>query len=233
MDDIKVLYVEDELMLGKVTTDVLTRNGFSVRWFHDGAKALEGFVPHQFDICVVDIMLPGIDGYSLVKEFRKTDPDVPVIFLTARSLTEDVLKGYDSGGNDYLKKPFSIEELMIRMKELLKRHNKTAVNTEEPASPGAVEIAGLHYNYETMELERDGKKILLTHLENELLHRLITHKNKILERHQVLMELWGDDTFFNARSMDVFITRIRKHFAGIESVSLVNIRGIGYKFIVK
>lgn len=231
MDNIKVLYVEDELSLGKITSDMLSKNGFTVQWVLDGLKAIDVFVPGHFDICVVDIMMPGMDGYSLVKEIRKKDPDVPVIFLTARSLTEDVVKGFETGGNDYLKKPFSIEELIVRMKSLLKRGGKNAAEAEEEETVFA--IGSYTLDRAAMELSLGGKKITLTHLENELLYRLVINKNSVLERQKVLLDLWGDDSFFNARSMDVFITKLRKYLAADDSISIVNIRGIGYKLIIR
>ncbi|MDV6167875.1 response regulator transcription factor [Flavobacterium sp. DG1-102-2] len=231
MNEIRVLYAEDELALGRITGDMLVKNGFNVKWVHDGTAALEAFSPGSFDICVIDVMMPGIDGYSLVKEIRKADADIPVIFLTARSLIEDVVKGFETGGNDYLKKPFSIEELIVRMNALLKRTAKPIVSDEAQVSKFS--IGKFKFDYSTMELACADKTIVLTNLENELLLRLITNKNAVLPRQRVLLELWGDDTFFAARSMDVFITKLRKHFADDERISIVNIRGVGYKMIVK
>jgi len=231
MSEVRVLYAEDELALGRITNDMLIKNGFNVKWVHDGSTAMDAFSPGSFDICVVDIMMPGTDGYSLVKEIRKADADVPVIFLTARSLTEDVLKGFETGGNDYLKKPFSIEELIVRMNSLLRRTSKT-VQPEKQVTSKFV-IGKCNFDYSTMELTSAEKNITLTNLENELLYRLITNKNMVLQRQRVLLDLWGDDTFFAARSMDVFITKLRKHFSDDDTISIVNIRGVGYKMIVK
>lgn len=231
MSDIRVLYAEDELSLGRITNDMLVKNGFNVKWVHDGTAALDAFSPGSFDICVIDIMMPGLDGYSLVKEIRKADTDIPVIFLTARSLTEDVVKGFETGGNDYLKKPFSIEELIVRMNALLKRTAKPMM--EEEQQPSRFTIGKYNFDYSLMELSSEAKNIVLTNLENELLLRLITNKNAVLQRQRVLLDLWGDDTFFAARSMDVFITKLRKHFSDDDTISIVNIRGVGYKMIVK
>lgn len=231
MSDIRVLYAEDELSLGRITNDMLVKNGFNVKWVHDGTAALDAFSPGSFDICVIDIMMPGLDGYSLVKEIRKADADIPVIFLTARSLTEDVVKGFETGGNDYLKKPFSIEELIVRMNALLKRTAKPI--QEEELQPAKFTIGKYNFDYSLMELSSKEKNIVLTNLENELLLRLITNKNAVLQRQRVLLDLWGDDTFFAARSMDVFITKLRKHFSDDDAISIVNIRGVGYKMIVK
>lgn len=228
MNNAKILYLEDEISLGKITNDILVKNGFTVEWIQDGKKGLAAFNENSYSICVVDIMMPGLDGYSFVKEIRKTNKNIPVLFLTARSLTEDVVKGFEIGGNDYLKKPFSIEELIVRINSLLQRTPKAHEEEESDFT-----IGKYTFNHATMELLSDTKKIVLTNLENELLHRLILHKNTVLERQKVLIELWGDDTFFNARSMDVFITKLRKYFSDDETISIVNIRGIGYKMIVK
>ena len=187
MNNIKVLYAEDELSLGKITNDMLIKNGFHVQWVQDGLKALDVFATGNFNICVIDIMMPGMDGYSLVKEIREKDEDIPVIFLTARSLTEDVVKGFDTGGYDYLKKPFSIEELIARMNSLLKRSARSTV--QEETHDTVFNIASYTFNYAVMELTRGETKIDLTHLENELLYRLVLNKNEVLQRQKVLLEL--------------------------------------------
>jgi DNA-binding response OmpR family regulator len=228
MHELKVLYLEDEHSLGKITSDILSKSGFLVDWIQDGTTGLSKFRSNSYDICVVDIMMPGMDGYAFVNELRKIDENVPVIFLTARSLTEDVIKGFETGGNDYLKKPFSIEELIVRMNALLKR-----VRVEPVEKPTVLQVGQYTLKYESMELIHAGKSQVLTHRENELLYRLILHKNHVLDRQKVLLELWGDDTFFNARSMDVFITKLRKYLAADVQLSIVNIRGIGYKLILR
>jgi DNA-binding response OmpR family regulator len=201
-----------------------------VKTVGDGAAALEAARRQKPDVIVSDIMMPGMDGYSLIKEIRKADHEIPVIFLTARSLTEDVVKGFEIGGTDYLKKPFSIEELIVRMNALLKRVHYIPATEEKPA---VFTIGNYSFDHSIMELTSPTRKIALTNLENELLLRLITNKNTVLQRQKVLIELWGDDTFFNARSMDVFITKLRKYFSEDDAISIVNIRGIGYKIIVK
>jgi DNA-binding response OmpR family regulator len=227
---IRVLYVEDEAALARITTDVLSQCGFVVQWIEDGSKALQVFNPASFDICVIDIMMPGLDGYSLVKEIRQKDTAIPIIFLTARSLTEDVVKGFETGCNDYIRKPYSIDELIVRMKALLQRNIQPAA---VPQPQDVYTIGHYEFDYRAMELRHDKDKIVLTHLENELLHRLIKNKDAVLKRQEVLLDLWGDDTFFNARSMDVFISRLRKYLSKDKNLSIVNIRGIGYKMIVK
>jgi len=227
MNNVKILYLEDEGTIGIITRDSLVKSGFTVDWQQDGRKALEAFKNNSYSLCVVDIMTPGIDGYTLVAEIRKLDQNIPVIFLTARSLTGDVLRGFEIGGNDYLRKPFSIEELIVRINALLRRGPKT------PENIPVFTIGKFTFDYAMMELRSITKKIILTNLENELLYRLITNKNALLERQRVLIELWGDDTFFNARSMDVFITKLRKHFAEDDSIAILNLRGKGYKMTVR
>jgi len=227
MNNVKILYLEDEGTIGTITRDSLVKSGFTVDWQQDGRKALEAFNENSYSICVVDIMTPGIDGYTFVNEIRKTDHAIPVIFLTARSLTGDIIKGFEIGGNDYIKKPFSIEELIVRINALLQRAPKA------PEALPVFTIGKFTFDYSLMELSSDTKKIILTNLENELLYRLITNKNALVERQKVLIELWGDDTFFNARSMDVFITKLRKHFAEDDSIAILNLRGKGYRMTVR
>jgi len=229
MNNIRVLYVEDEASLAKITVDILVKSGFIVKWVHDGNAALQAFAPGVFDICIVDIMMPGLDGYSLVREIRKSDSEIPIIYLTARSLTEDVVKGFETGGNDYMRKPFSIEELIVRMRALLQRHKQEEKIQQETL----FSIGKYNFDYRAMELWLGEDKITLTHLENELLYKLVVNKDTVIKRQSVLLDLWGNDTFFNARSMDVFITKLRKYLSADAGIAIVNIRGIGYKMIIK
>jgi DNA-binding response OmpR family regulator len=230
MNDLKALYVEDEFSLGKITSDILVRNGYAMTWMQDGSKALGVFKNGEFDICVIDVMLPGMDGYNLTQEIRKVNEEIPIIFLTPRSLTEDVIKGFKMGGNDYLKKPFSIEELIVRMNSLTRR----ASAKENSLKVSEFKIGQFNFSRSAMELKGiDSKIIKLTHIENELLYQLVLSKNEILRRNAVLQELWGNDSLFSARSMDVFISKLRKYLSGDATISIVNIRGIGYKLIVK
>ncbi|NMH27427.1 response regulator transcription factor [Flavobacterium silvaticum] len=228
MTNARILYLEDEQSLGKITSDMLVKNGFMVDWIQDGKKGLEAFRSKGYSICVVDIMMPGLDGYSFTREVRKSNASVPIIFLTARSLTEDVIKGFETGGNDYMRKPFSIEELIVRINSLLQRIAKP----EEQAQT-VFELGKYTFDYAVMELKGPTRTFTLTNLENEVLYRLVTHKMAVVERQKILIELWGDDTFFNARSMDVFITKLRKYLSEDASLSIVNIRGIGYKLIAR
>lgn len=229
MNNIKALYIEDEAGLGKVTSDVLANNGYAVTWMQDGAKGLEVFRNSSFDICIIDIMLPGMDGYTIVDNIRQVNNDIPIIFVSARSLTEDVIKGFRTGGNDYLKKPFSIEELIVRMDSLVKR--SALATTEKTDDSTRFELGRYSFDRVAMTLTDAVETVRLTHLESELLYHLIARKNDTLNRSQVLMDLWGSDSFFNARSMDVFISKLRKYLSREERISIVNIRGKGYKLI--
>ncbi|MCA6423609.1 MAG: response regulator transcription factor [Flavobacterium sp.] len=225
MESITILYVEDELSLGKITNDTLKKNGFNVIWAKDGKEALEIILKSKIDIAVIDIMMPKLDGFNLVIEIRKTNNLLPILFLTARVLTEDVIKGFEIGGNDYMKKPFSIEELIIRIKELLKR-NKIS-------NPLNTYLIGKYtFNYVRMEITLQDQKISLTHRENEIIKRLYLKANEIVSRTEILIDLWGDDSYYNGRSLDVFITKIRKYFSEDQSIAIKNIRGVGYKLII-
>jgi len=225
MESITILYVEDELSLGKITSDTLKKNGFNVIWVKDGKEALDTFSKTKIDISVIDIMMPKLDGFNLVIEIRKKNNMLPILFLTARVLTEDVIKGFEIGGNDYMKKPFSIEELIIRIKELVKR-NKIS-------NPLNIYSIGKYtFNYTKMEIMLDDQRIRLTHRENEIIKRLYLKANEIVNRTEILIDLWGDDTYYNGRSLDVFITKIRKYFSEDSSIAIKNIRGVGYKLIL-
>jgi DNA-binding response OmpR family regulator len=225
METITLLYVEDELSLGKITSDTLKKNGFNVIWAKDGFEALEFLSNNKIDICVIDVMLPKLDGFKLVMEIRKNNKLLPVLFLTARVLTEDVLKGFEIVGNDYLKKPFSIEELIFRIKELVKRNNISNISN-------IYQIGRYVFNYTKMEIYLDDQKIGLTHRENEIIKRLYVNVNDVVNRSEILQELWGDDSYYNGRSLDVFMTKIRKYFSADPSILIKNIRGLGYKLII-
>jgi DNA-binding response OmpR family regulator len=225
METITLLYVEDELSLGKITSDTLKKNGFNVIWAKDGLEALEFLSNNKIDICVIDVMMPKLDGFKLVMEIRKNNKLLPVLFLTARVLTEDVLKGFEIGGNDYLKKPFSIEELIFRIKELVKRNNISNISN-------IYQIGRYVFNYTKMEIYLDDQKIGLTHRENEIIKRLYVNVNDVVNRSEILKELWGDDSYYNGRSLDVFMTKIRKYFSADPSILIKNIRGVGYKLII-
>lgn len=219
---IKVLLAEDEPNLGQIVKESLETRDFDVVLASNGEEALENYHKNTPDILVLDVMMPKKDGFTLAKEIRQENKNVPIIFLTAKSQTKDVLEGFEHGGNDYLKKPFSMEELIVRIKALLDRV-QIKVNNE------SLTIGEYNFNYTKQTLYLKDDSILLTHRESELLYHLYQKKNEILDRTFILKKLWGDDDFFNARSMDVFISKLRKKLQNDSSVKIINVRGFGYK----
>ena len=176
------------------------------------------------DILVLDVMMPKMDGFTLASEIRLRDAEVPILFLTAKTQTQDVVKGFELGGNDYLKKPFSMEELVVRMQALLQRRTQNSKKQD-------IRIGSFQFNYIKQELYRQSRLTKLTHREAELLYYLYRNRNQVLERSFILKKLWGDDDFFNARSMDVFITKLRKKLKADPDLEILNVRGVGYKLI--
>lgn len=224
---LKVLLAEDEPFLGKIVKESLESRNFEVLWVQDGLKAYSAFRTFDPAICIFDVMMPAKDGYALTEDIRRINDSVPIIFLTAKSLTEDVVKGFELGGNDYLKKPFSMEELIVRMNALLNRTAKWKVSTSEEFI-----IGKYMFNNALQELVLGDEVIKLSFRESALLKMLMEHKNQVLDRKIALEYLWGGESFFNARSMDVFITKLRKYLKRDNDIEIVNIRGIGYKLIV-
>lgn len=223
-----ILLAEDEAVLGKLVKEAMESKGFTVQWAKNGSDALQAYKKEQPDICILDVMMPGIDGFTLAKQIRAINADIPILFLTARSQTSDVLKGYESGGNDYLRKPFSLEELYLRINELLRR-TKTTVSTEDIADE--YKIGKYTFLPQAQLLSIDNEKIKLSNKETLLLQELVIHKNRLMERRQTLIKLWGDDNFFNGRNMDVYIAKLRKHLAADASLSIINVRGHGFKLV--
>ncbi len=221
---IKLLLAEDEPSLGLIVKETLETRNFEVCYANDGNEALEFYRAEKPDILVLDVMMPKKDGFTLAQEIREDDKLIPIIFLTAKSQTKDVLEGFSSGGNDYLKKPFSMEELIVRINALLDRVS-LKTNHEQ------IQIGGYMFNYTKQSLSLNESSILLTHRESELLFHLYQKKNEVLDRTYILNKLWGNDDFFNARSMDVFISKLRKKLQEDVNVQIVNIRGFGYKLI--
>jgi len=222
----KILLIEDEVLLGKIVKESLEVRGFTMFHATDGKEGFRRYQELQPDLIVLDIMMPEMDGISLAREIRKNDRHTPIIFLTSKSQTQDVVKGFESGGNDYLKKPFSMDELIVRIRELLSR------NAGPPRGPSSVfRIGGYVFDYEKQCLKQGDQSQQLSHREGEILMRLCRQAGRVLERKQVLLDLWGDDSFFNARSMDVFISKLRRYLKDDPTVQIVNIRGVGYKLI--
>ncbi|MGA0556732.1 response regulator transcription factor [Larkinella sp. VNQ87] len=222
-----VLLIEDEVALGMIVRDSLEVRGFTVLYAADGEEGYALFREQKPDVVVADVMMPRLDGFTLAERIRQADADIPIIFLTARSQTADVVRGFELGGNDYLKKPFSIDELIVRIKALLNRNLGV-----RPAMPDRLPIGRYQFDYLKQKLAFNGNEIAMSHREAELLKRLYEQRNQVLERSAVLLELWGDDSFFNGRSLDVFITRLRRYLKEDPQIQIVNVRGVGYKLIV-
>ena len=221
---IKLLLAEDEPSLGQIIKESLETRDFEVFHAEDGEKAYEIFQKEKPEVLVLDVMMPKKDGFTLAKEIREENSSIPIIFLTAKSQTKDVLEGFQHGGNDYLKKPFSMEELIVRVHALLDR-----VNLKKDSSK--ISIGSFTFNYTKQTLTLQNHSELLTHKESELLYHLSQKKNEVLDRGFILNKLWGNDDFFNARSMDVFISKLRKKLKKDESIQIINIRGYGYKLM--
>jgi DNA-binding response OmpR family regulator len=224
MSKVKVLLAEDEASLGMIVKESLETRDFLVFLAEDGEQAVEIYKKEQPDILVLDVMMPKKDGFSVAEDIRKENKRIPIIFLTAKSQTSDVLEGFHKGGNDYLKKPFSIEELIVRIKALLDR-------IEIKSNVDHITIGKYIFNLTKQTLEIDNNIEQLTHREAELLFYLFEKKNEILDRSFILNKLWGNDDFFNARSMDVFISKLRKKLKKDETIQILNVRGFGYKLI--
>lgn len=220
---INILLAEDEPSLGQILKENLEANGFKVRLCTNGKLAYEAFKEEQPNILVLDVMMPEKDGFSLAKDIRAEGYHTPILFLTAKSEVNDVVEGFQSGGNDYLRKPFSVVELTVRIKALLDRVKD--VDREN------IQIGAYWFNAVQQKLTHGSEEIALTHRESELLFSLYKHRNQVLERSSILKKLWGDDDFFNARSMDVFISKLRKKLNLDPEISILNIRGYGYKLV--
>ncbi|MCJ0743254.1 response regulator transcription factor [Pedobacter montanisoli] len=226
MSKIHILLIEDEPALARVISDSLAQQNYNVTIATDGKKAYNTFLNGYFDLLILDVMLPHTDGFTLAQQIRLINKQTPLLFLTAKTETKDVIKGYESGGNDYLRKPFSLDELFLRVAELLNRHKNVP-----DKMPEQINIGKYLFKYEKQELWYDQELIRLSNRETELLFLLYKHKNAITERKTALTLIWGDDSFFNTRTMDVFITRLRKHLQKDKSIEILNIRGMGYKLV--
>ncbi|MEL6864100.1 MAG: response regulator transcription factor [Bacteroidota bacterium] len=225
----KILYVEDEPFLAKIVRETLEGSGFEVSHVADGHLALKAYESVCPDICILDVMLPGKDGFSLGLEIRKTDAQIPIIYLTAKDQTKDLVKGFSSGGNDYIKKPFSMEELIIRINNLLQL---TTQQKNTNPLPDVFQLGQIQFNPLRMELRTHERQVQLSHRENELLKMLCENINGQVERKQILLQIWGDDSFFNSRNLDVYIRKIRNYLALDTNVQLITLKGIGYRLVV-
>lgn len=227
MSKTKVLYVEDELFLGKIVRESLESRGFEVVMEGDGAKVLNVFKSAKPDICILDVMLPNKDGFTIADEIRELDEEVPIIFLTAKTQTEDVVKGFTLGGNDYIRKPFSMEELIVRIQHLLRNRQEGV-----PKINGGTATMGKYTFQVSRQVLNNGKEEKkLSFRESELLKLLYENKDRIIDRRDILNLLWGNDSFFNSRNLDVYITKLRSYLKEDPSLEIITIKGIGYRFV--
>ncbi|MEZ4919087.1 MAG: response regulator transcription factor [Saprospiraceae bacterium] len=224
-----LLYVEDDESLSFVTRDNLELNGYDVSYCEDGQKALEKIQTGQkFDLCILDVMLPEVDGFTLAQEIRKRDEQVPIIFLTAKSMKQDKIHGLTIGADDYITKPFSIEELLLKVDIFLRRTKYTTIlKTNTPFT-----IGNYTFDYKNLSLSYEDREDTLTQKEADLLKLLCEHKNEVIKRSFILETIWGKDDYFLGRSLDVFISRLRKYLKEDERIKVENIHGVGFKFRV-
>lgn len=230
--NIKVLLAEDEPTLAAIISDTLSELGFTVSTAYDGEEALAVFSTARPDVIVADVMMPRMDGFEMLKRLRRSGHQTPVLFLTARSSVNDVVRGFESGANDYLKKPFSMQELIVRIKALAGR---AYVDTDKPSDqkrPERIHISSYVFSPVAQTLTfADGTTTELSHRESEILYRLSNGTGHVVETRQLLIELWGDDSYFNTRSLHVFITKLRHRLRRDPSIRIINVRGTGYKMI--
>ncbi|MGV3510131.1 MAG: response regulator transcription factor [Sphingobacteriaceae bacterium] len=227
----KVLLVEDDPNLGLLLQDYLQLKGkYDVTLATDGNEGLKSFMSEDPDICILDVMMPKKDGFTLGKEIRKVNPNVPIIFATAKTMIEDKSEAFTLGGDDYITKPFRIEELLLRINALLKRASNQGKNT--PEQQDKFEIGDYLFDYTAQVIKKDSIQQKVSTKEAELLRLLCIKKNNVLTREEALLSIWHDDNYFNGRSMDVFLSKIRKYLKDDEKVEILNVHGKGYKLVV-
>lgn len=229
MSKVKILVVEDDPNLGQILNEYLQLKGFDTMHCTDGEEGFEAFNTNKFDFCILDVMMPKKDGFTLAKEIREIDKGIPLIFLTAKSMKEDTIEGLKIGADDYLTKPFSMEELLLRISAILRR--SSGVNRESSSIQNKFELGSLTFHYDKSTLERESGTIKLTSRENELLKMFCDNLNQTLDRNVALKAIWKDDTYFNARSMDVYIAKLRKYLKEEERVHILTVHGQGFKLV--
>jgi two-component system, OmpR family, response regulator VicR len=222
----KILYVEDDETLSFVTKDNLELHGYEVDHCLDGEGAVEAFFANTYDLCILDVMLPRMDGFAVAEKIRATDPNVPILFLTAKSMKEDRIHGLRLGADDYITKPFSIEELILKIEVFLRR-KYVSVSTNDQ-----YKVGNYSFDYRNLILSLNENQRSLTQKEADLLKMLLDHKNNVVKRSLILEKLWGEDDYFLGRSMDVFISRLRKYLVEDPKIKLDNIHGVGFKLII-
>ena len=226
---LNILLAEDDTNLGGFLKSYLENKGFAVGLFTNGEEALKAFLEGNYNFCITDVMMPVKDGFSLVKDIRKKDPNIPVLFLTARTLEADRLKGFQVGGDDYLTKPFSMDELLLRIQAISRR---MAVQPA-PQKEQMFDLGGIRFDYAKQLLFNDKQQISLTSKESELLLALCLSEGQVMERAEVLVKIWHNDNYFNARSMDVYIAKLRRLLKEHSVSEIVNVHGVGFKLMIR
>jgi DNA-binding response OmpR family regulator len=226
----RILFVEDDTNLGMLLKENMEHKGFETVWCRDGEEGIRAFRPGEFNICILDIMLPLKDGFELSKEIRKIDPDIPFIFLTAKSIHDDRIKGFEHGCDDYITKPFSTQELYMRINAVLRRSQQISINSND--KPGIYHIGKYVFDYTMMALEINGHAEKLSAKECELIYMLASNINTLVNREIILKKVWGNDDYFSAKSMDVYVSKIRKRLKDDPAIEILNAYGIGFKMIV-
>lgn len=221
----KILLAEDDLNLGSLLKQYLVAKGYDIDLVFDGETAYKIFMKNKYDLCLLDVMMPKQDGFTLGKNIKRINSKMPIIYLTAKSLKDDVIKGFSLGADDYMTKPFEMEELLVRLEAVLRRTKKDKIKLTKFA------IGLFEFDTLKQELSSNGENVKLTTKENNLLKILAENKNELVERNYVLKEVWGDDSIFNARSMDVYITKLRKYLKGDSSVKIINVHSKGFKLV--
>ena len=223
----RILYVEDDETLSFITRDHLELKGYEVVHCGQGQEALEVFKEREFDLCILDVMLPEMDGFTLAREIRKRDVQVPILFLTAKSLKEDRIEGLQLGADDYITKPFSMEELLLRIQVFLRRRNVSNLSGESTYTMGR-----FSFDYDNLTLTGNGEDHTLTQREADLLKLFAEHPRQVLKRSDILLRIWGEDDYFLGRSLDVFVSRLRKYLKADDGVTIENVHGVGFRFKV-
>lgn len=228
MEKAKILYVEDDQALSYVTRENLEYRGYLVDYAENGEEALHKALENEYDICLLDVMLPKMDGFTLATKIREQNEEIPILFLTAKSGKEDKIQGLRLGADDYITKPFSIEELVLKIEVFLKRSKKTSPGKQE----GLIKIGQYTFDYANLLLKYNDTATKLTFRENELLMLLIKAQNTVVKREEILTKLWNDDSYFAGRSLDVFISRLRKYLKEDPNITIESLHGVGFRFVI-
>ena len=228
-ENIHVLLAEDDKNLGSVLTSYFEAKGFPTTLCVNGQEAFNQFRKEQFDFCIIDVMMPVKDGFTLAREIREIDKKIPILFLTAKSMQADKLKGFELGADDYLTKPFSMEELLMRMRAIIRRATESKTMQ---ASRTFYDVGKFTFDYNRQLLKIDEQNQKLTSKESELLKMLCDNINEVLDRSIALKKIWHDDSYFNARSMDVYVTKLRKYLKADPNIELINVHGVGFKLVI-